>query len=711
MQNPFFQFLKSKFHIGLNEQQKLAVLHKDGPAIVLAVPGAGKTTMLICRTAYLILYHKIRPEKILSITFSKASANDMGKRFTSLFGSAVKGKVPFSTIHGFAYKLIREYGRKQQIQYTLIEGEEVHRNKTFILKQLYHQISKGYISEDQLEDLISAISYIKNAMIPLETYCKENRDIDHLQEIYIQYESYKNKHHFLDFDDMLTMALEILRKDNTLLQYCHQRYPYIQVDEAQDTSKVQHEIIKLLAGTQRNLFMVADDDQSIYGFRGAYPQMLLHFQDTYPGAASFFMEQNYRCPKDIVELSDAFIQTNQVRYPKKLFSNHENQRGLQMITLKDEQDQLNYIIDQLSDHKELSSIAILYRNNMSAITLADKLDSHGIPFYIRDNKNLFFRHWIVQDILSFMRLSLDFSDFESLERIYYKMNGYIPKTAIQYSKGSNYPSVFDRLLNFPDFRNYQRDNIHRICLSFTELATLLPKDAIHYIEYSLNYRAYLESHYKNGSLDGLDLILSQLKTMASGTDSIQQFLYRFEDLQKIIEASQRNRYENAVVLSTIHSAKGLEFDHVLMVDLFEQHFPTKSSIEQARKGDFSLLEEERRLFYVGMTRAKIRLGLLVVKLKNGELMKASRFIEEVASCAKKLQLHGVYPDEKVLLSPTILDQPLHAFSIGSKVIHPKFGIGEIRELRSDILTVLFDSVGIRDLSLSLCLEKQILFPA
>jgi DNA helicase-2/ATP-dependent DNA helicase PcrA len=243
------------------------------------------------------------------------------------------------------------------------------------------------------------------------------------------------------------------------------------------------------------------------------------------------------------------------------------------------------------------------------------------------------------------------------------------------------------------------------------LATLLPKDAIHYIEYSLNYRAYLESHYKNGSLDGLDLILSQLKTMAGGTDSIQEFLYRFEDLQKIIEASQHNRYENAVVLSTIHSAKGLEFDHVLIVDLFEQHFPTKSSIEHARKGDCSMLEEERRLFYVGMTRAKESLGLLVVKLKNGELMKVSRFIEEVGSCAKKLQLHRIYPDKNLLLSPTAMNPPDHSFSVGSKVIHPKFGIGEIRELRNDILTVLFDSVGSRDLSLRLCLEKQILFPA
>ncbi|MBB6218439.1 DNA helicase-2/ATP-dependent DNA helicase PcrA [Anaerosolibacter carboniphilus] len=711
MQNSFFHFLQNRFHINLNEQQKSAVLHKDGPAIVLAVPGAGKTTMLICRTAYLILYHKIRPEQILSITFSKASAKDMSKRFASIFGPAVHGKVPFSTIHGFAYKLIREYGRKHQIQYTLIEGEQVHRNKTTLLKQLYYQISGSYISDDQLEDLISAISYIKNAMIPLETYCKEHRDIDHLPEIYTQYESYKRRHYFLDFDDMLSIALEILRKDDALLQYCRQRYPYIQVDEAQDTSKVQHEIIRLLAGSTCNLFMVADDDQSIYGFRGAYPEMLLRFQDTYPGAISFFMEQNYRCPKDIVEISDAFIQTNQTRYPKKLFSHHENQRGMQIIALRDEQDQLNYLIDQLSGHDDLSNVAILYRNNLSAITLADKLDRHGIPFYIRDSKNLFFRHWVVQDILSFLRLSLDFSDFESLERIYYKMNGYIPKTAIQYSKMSHYISVFDRLLNFPEFRSYQRDNIHRICLSFTELAALPPKDALGFIEYSLNYRAYLESHYKNGSLDGIDLILSQLKIMARGTDSIQEFLYRFEDLQKIMEASQHNRYENAVILSTIHSAKGLEFDRVLMIDLFEQHFPTKSSIELARKGDLSILEEERRLFYVGMTRAKKSLGLLIVKLKNGELMKVSRFVEEVSSCAEKLHLHRIFLDQNLAPSLKTMDTPNHPFSIGSKVIHPKFGIGEVQELRSDILTVCFDSVGSRDLSLKLCLEKQILFPA
>ncbi|MDF2548359.1 MAG: hypothetical protein K0R93_3257 [Anaerosolibacter sp.] len=711
MQNSFFLFLQNKFQVNLNEQQKSAVLHKDGPAIVLAVPGAGKTTMLICRTAYLILYHKVKPEQILSITFSKASAKDMSKRFNSLFGSAVKGTVPFSTIHGFAYKLIREHGRKHQIQYTLIEGDQVARNKTVLLKQLFHQISGDYISDDQLEELISTISYIKNSLTPLKAYCEEHRDIDHLYEIYTQYENYKRKHHFLDFDDMLTLTLEILEKDTALLQYYRQQYPYIQVDEAQDTSRVQHEIIRLLAGSQCNLFMVADDDQSIYGFRGACPEMLLCFQDTYPGAKSFFMEQNYRCPNDIVKISDAFIQTNQARYPKKLFSNREDRRGMQIIHLRDEQDQLNYLINQLSDRDDLSNAAILYRNNLSAISLADKLDRHGIPFYIRDSKNLFFRHWVVQDVLSFLRLSLDFGDFESLERIYYKMNGYIPKTAIQYSKASHYASVFDRLLNFPEFRSYQRDNIHRISLNFTELSTLSPKDAFDFIAYTLNYRAYLESHSKKNSLDGIDLILSQLKTIALGTDTIQEFLSRFDDLQRVLEDCQYNRYTNAVVLSTIHSAKGLEFDRVLMVDLFEQHFPGKSSLEQARKGDLSLLEEERRLFYVGMTRAKESLGLLVVKLKNGELMKVSRFVEEVGNCAERLQLTSIIPVQTTAPSPNISPGSNHPFSIGLKVVHPKFGMGEIKDLRKDILTVRFDSVGNRDLSISLCVEKQILFPA
>ena len=263
----------------LSLNQEKAINHVNGPALVLAVPGAGKTTVIIHRTINLISNHRVNPDKILSITFSKSSAMDMKNRFEKMYPGFNRTGIKFSTIHSFCYGLIREYAYIKKTDYKLIEEEKNAFNKYNLLKKIYLEINNEYITEEKLEILISAISYIKNMMINPNDFINANKiEIDNFLRIYTVYENYKKRHNLLDFDDMLTISLEILNSNKYLLAKYRDKYNYIQLDEGQDTSKIQMEIIRLLASPKDNLFIVADDDQSIYGFRGAYPQGLFDFK-------------------------------------------------------------------------------------------------------------------------------------------------------------------------------------------------------------------------------------------------------------------------------------------------------------------------------------------------------------------------------------------------------------------------------------------------
>ena len=286
--------------MNLSKEQIDAIHHMKGPALVLAVPGAGKTTVLIHRTANLILNHHIGPERILSITFSRASARDMKGRFNKLYGDISDMPVHFSTIHSFTYGVIREYAYKNRIRYTLVEDNKKDLNKYNILKRIYFSINREYITDEKLETLINSIGYIKNMLITPEEFLSQYKiGISNFKVVYRSYDNYKRTNYLLDFDDMLTLSLEILNKDKHLLNKYRNRYQYIQVDEGQDTSKAQMEIIKTLAHPKNNLFIVADDDQSIYGFRGAYPKGLFEFNKIYKDGRVFYMEQNYRSTKTL----------------------------------------------------------------------------------------------------------------------------------------------------------------------------------------------------------------------------------------------------------------------------------------------------------------------------------------------------------------------------------------------------------------------------
>lgn len=688
MTKSFFNNLSETFNINFNKQQIEAVLHTEGPALVLAVPGAGKTTVLIARTANLILNHNINPENILSVTFSKASAMDMKNRFDSIFGHTIKNNVHFSTIHSFAYMLIRNYSRINNKEYILIEGKKSPVNKLRVIKNIYREVNNTLPSEEKLEELLNSIGYAKNMLLDEKDFSKyKNLNTKNFNDIYKKYENFKLENNYIDFDDMLTMAIEVLKNNPIILSNVRSRYQYIQVDEGQDTSKAQNEVIRLLTAPRNNIFIVADDDQSIYGFRGAYPEYLLKFDSLYKNAKTFFMEQNYRSSSNIVDCSNEFIKSNSIRYNKSLFTENPEILPVNIVKLKDDSKQYEYLFDELKIDCEDS--AILFRNNISTIAIVDGLLRNNIPFYKRDLKINFFNHWIIKDILSFIQLAYDSTDVHSFEKIYYRMNGYISKAQVQFVKTKNpSESVFDKLIKFPDLKFFQKNNIKRIKDKFNGLKKWSAKDFIDSVLYDLDYDKFLRENSKNfgQSYENIKIIISTLKFISENLSSPLEILDRLDYIKKSL-FENRTYEQGKVRLSTLHSAKGLEFSRVFMVDLIDEEFPSSSSIDEYERENKKPLEEERRLFYVGMTRAKRDLKLITYKSRDEEDVYQSRFVSEL---------------EKIIVHNNI------GINNGDKVKHKSFGNGYVLDIDNDLITINFKDYGKKKVSLSISMENNLL---
>lgn len=641
MKRDIFRLLEQNRGINLNLQQQAAALHNKGPGAVLAVPGSGKTTMLMTRTANLIINHGIKPENILTITFNRAAVLDMQSRFHSIFGNDLP-PMNFSTIHAFALSVLKSHCRKWGKQIRIIEGERSEKSKSRILRAIYREVNGEFPGEDKLEELSRWIGYIKNMMLegaPEKGAPERDKldiKVDGFKDIFEKYEAFKKEKGFIDFDDMLTEAYVILEEDSRLLSQCRKKYPYIQVDEFQDNSKIQNELIKLVAAPSNNLFVVADDDQCIYGFRGACPQAVLDFRMEYQNARIFFMEQNYRSLKDIVEYSNLFIKGNLQRYNKNMYTENTDKGIVECIRSEDEEEQLDILINALKQGDALpSETAILFRNNLSAVIIADRLMWEGIPFNIKDRSLHFFKHWVTEDILSFLKLALDPMDMESFKRIYYKCGCYISREAADQAEAIQGKStVYDALRGTSALSSFNRMKIDELEASVRSLKYKNPEFALEYIENDIGYGDYIiENGPKRGySAENLKSILESLRTIARHTTTLSGFMARLDTLQHGIQQASLNRNYDGVTLSTLHSSKGLEFESVYMIDLAKGVFPPQSTSDQQEKGTLpSAMEEERRLFYVGMTRAKNRLVLLCPRKRNGEFSESSVFVKELCS--------------------------------------------------------------------------------
>lgn len=700
----------------LNEVQRQAVMNTSGVLLLLASPGAGKTTTIIMKIGYLLEIKGLHPARIKAVTFSRAAAEEMKTRFKWFFPAL--DAVDFSTIHSLAFEVVRNYFRKNKLQYQLIEGSQ-NQDKRQVLREIFKNLTQEIITEDQMDELTTYISFIKNKLILPEQWSEIDCNVPKAAEIMKKYEDFKATSDtlLLDYDDMLIYANQALEQDPELLSRYQQLYDYILTDESQDTSLVQHYIIEKLVRNHGKLCVVADDDQSIYSWRGAEPSYLLNLKAVYPNAAILFMEQNYRSSQEIVDTANTFIKRNKQRYNKNMFTHNPPHKPISIQRLSDYKAQAKYLINEIKKPNQCCKTAVLYRNNSSSIILINELDRAGISFYIKDEDKRFFSHWVLEDILNFMRLTYTDKRIDIFEKIFTKVNGYITKLQMEAIKNlNNNESVFDNLLTYAPLQDYQLQQIQECKETIRQMKGMPPLAAIYTIRRKLGYEKALERMcerlgFRKEYLLG---ILNTLEEVAVGLSSMEEFASRLKYLETVIKSSKHNK-DSQVTLSTFHSAKGLEFDRVYMVDLLEGIIPSRSDAEQKQAGKPEAMEEAARLFYVGMTRAKTHLELLTYDKRDQEKVSESEFVAAVRNI---ISLPVVIPELTVKSTKKI--RPMSTYNpnaiknanqltIGNVVNHQSFGQGKIIDITSSSIDIQFNGM-IKKLSIELCLSKGFLEP-
>ncbi|MBP2627569.1 MAG: ATP-dependent helicase UvrD [Firmicutes bacterium] len=700
----------------LNEVQRQAVVNTGGAILLLASPGSGKTTTMIMKIGYLIAVKGIDPTRIKAVTFSRAAAAEMKTRFKRFFPTL--SLVDFSTIHSLTFEVVREYFRKNKLGYQLIEGNQ-NQDKRHILREIFKNVVQENITEDQMDELTTYISFIKNKLIPQDKWSETECTIPEVAQILQKYEEFKSASDrlLLDYDDMLVYANKAFEQDRELLGRYQQMYDYVLTDESQDTSLVQHYIIEKLVRKHGNLCVVADDDQSIYNWRGAEPSYLLNFKKVYPHANILYMEQNYRSSKDIVDIANTFIKRNKSRYNKNMFTHNPPHKPIIIHSLSDYKKQAKYLIEELKKSNHSCTTAVLYRNNSSSIILINELDRAGISFYIKDEDKRFFSHWVVGDILNFMRLTYTDKRIDIFEKIFTKLNGYITKQQMEtVKKINNNESVFDTLLQYVPLQDYQVKQVEECKETIRHMQGMAPLAAIYTIRHKLGYEKALDRMcerlgFRKEYLLG---ILNTLEEIAAGLGSMEEFASRLKYLETVMKYSKNNK-DSWVTLSTFHSAKGLEFDRVYMVDLLEGIIPSSNDIKQQQEGKPEAMEEAVRLFYVGMTRAKTHLELITYEKRDYEKVAESQLVAAVRNIINPpilISKPNARPAKKV--SPIVIYnvnaiKHINQLKVGSLVIHQAFGRGKIVAITSSSIDIQFHGT-IKKLSIEVCLTKGILEP-
>ena len=703
------EFIK-EFHIMLNDQQLAAVQAIEEPTLLLAVPGSGKTTVLVTRIGYMVYCKGIAPEEILVVTYNVAAKSDMQRRCKKMFGEDLSMRVEFRTINGICAKAIAMYSRmvgKQAFELLSDEGE-----KARILAGIYQRIEHGFPSENDLSDLATRITYIKNRMLSKEEIARLNAECDYdLAKIYEAYRREMRARSLMDFDDQLVYAYTMFRSAPALLDAFWDRYSYIMVDEAQDTSKIQHAIIELLAGREHHLFMVGDEDQSIYGFRAAYPEALLSFEDRYPGARVLLMETNYRSDAGIVAAADAFIRQNSLRHEKHMRPWHQEAGTIRTIDIARRKGQYGYLLKVArnlmeKDAEDQKTTAVLYRDNESALPLIDLLEKQEIPYRIKNAEISFFSHRIVNDIRNIILFAADTTNTELFLQIYYKLQFFIKKAdaeAICAQAKREEISVFDAALSYYGEGDWTAGKVKAMR---THMANMMREPADKALFRILNPMGYLDYVERSGLKNTKTEILQML---AQGERSPLALVERLDALAEILRNKEDDK-EAKLVLSTIHSSKGLEYDTVYLLDVADGIFPETvlTSYRSADKEEIAAYEEERRLFYVGVTRAKENLILFHAKTKSTFL---EQFLPDLRGSEAEAEHIGKRPNPKKTSLQADGQKALARFASsresyskqgiiptvhpGDIVLHSKYGRGEVGALleKSGKIRVSFDGIN------------------
>ncbi len=616
-----WQEFERKFPQKLNEQQKEAVQSVEGPVLLLAVPGSGKTTVLVTRLGYMIYAKGIAPEKILTVTYTVAATEDMAARFASQFGTDMADRLTFKTINGICAGIIHTYGRKTgRTPFALLNDEKVIADT---LAKIYQKMERTYATESDLQTVRTLITYIKNSMLTDAEIREMDKTADmKISAIYKEYNTWLREQKLMDYDDQMVYAYTMLQRFPELLRLYQDKFPYLCVDEAQDTSKIQHAIIALLASKTENLFMVGDEDQSIYGFRAAYPEALLSFEKNHPGAKVLLMEENFRSGAGIVKAADTFIQKNTLRHKKHMRAIKGGEEVVKEIAVKTRDDQYRYLaavaencaaaradrVGGRSDNGTADAshtVAVLYRDHECALPLIDLLERKEIPYRMRNAEISFFTHRTVLDVLNIMKLAMHPKDAETFLQVYYKINTYIRKEdALQIARISETQdiSVWNAAVRYHGLSDYTMSSVQNTRMHMQQLLTERGDKAVKRILYYMGYQEYLERCGLKA--DKIEI----LRILGSREDSMAGLLQRLRELQDILTRKETD-YSCNFILSTIHASKGLEYDTVYLMDVTDGILPAQmlKNPEKASGEERENYEEERRLFYVGATRAKSEL--------------------------------------------------------------------------------------------------------
>lgn len=638
---------RNRFSIQLNQQQESAVQSVEGPVLLLAVPGSGKTTVLVTRLGYMIFCKGIAPERILTVTYTVAATKDMAARFARCFGAEMAERLEFRTINGICARVIQYCSWKSgRTAFSLLTDEK---RIAAMLAGIYQRIEHSYPTESDLQNVRTLITFIKNRMLGEEEIRALEKDAEiQLLRIYKAYNAELREHQLMDYDDQMVYAYTMLQRFPWLLEHFQQQYPYICVDEAQDTSKIQHAIIALLASRTENLFMVGDEDQSIYGFRAAYPDALLEFEQHHPGARVLLMEENFRSDASIVRAADRFIQKNTLRHEKHMQPARPKQREIREIPLANRKAQYSYLLKVAEDctaayaadqkrraaaaggpqdpagataetasadtRRPRTQIAVLYRDHECALPLIDLLERNGVPYRMRNADIGFFTNRVVLDICNIIRLAENPLNTELFMQLYYKLGTYLRKQDAQSIADISQLeglSVWDVALKHGGLNAYTKGKVRAIQTHMRNMLKESAGRAVHRIVEYMGYREYMErSEIKDTKLDILRILADQ-------EDSPSHLVDRLEELRQVLKEKPPER-DCPFILSTIHASKGLEYDSVYLLDVIDGVLPAQipKDLKKAEKAELAAYEEERRLFYVGITRAKNQLYVFTMKTQH-----------------------------------------------------------------------------------------------
>lgn len=671
----------------LNENQKNAVLHINGPCMVLAGPGSGKTRVITYRILNLVLNNNINPKNILAISFTKASSMEMKNRALSLSNDRRLNSVNYGTFHSVFFRILRFF-EKYELDCILDE-----KNKKFAIKGILKNLNiENAEDEDTILGVINEISYVKNELMDKIDFDSEILTSDEFCRVYNMYEEYKESIKKIDFDDMLIKTYNLLKQNKQILDRVRSVYRYILVDEFQDINKVQFEVIKLIASPNNNIFVVGDEDQSIYGFRGSRPDFLLEFEDYFKGSKKYVLDINYRSKKEITDIANKLIQNNENRYEKSIKCDREYKGIVKYINTEDAEEEAKFIAKDILSKCEdnctnYDDFAVIYRTNIQSRALVDAFMDMHIPFVVRDSIVTIYDHWVARDLLAYLRLGIDTTLNEDWIRIINKPFRYISKDSIKLASEDR--DFIGALINKANLNPKQVKTLNDLEIDLSYLKTLSPKNAISYIRTSLDYDRYVLDYCSNRKIKptGLIEILNELESSSTHFKAINEYLEHIEKVKSEIVESRNNKNSEGVIFTTMHSAKGLEFPYVYIIGANEGTIPHEKSydIEDDKKRK-EAIEEERRLLYVGITRAQDELYISSPKNKYGRKVFQSRFIDEIKSPTK---------------------EDIKAIKIGDKIVHNKFGDGVIIGKDGKMIEVKFKR-GVKDLDYSICFKNGII---